>query len=176
MIPTKGYVFGSSNELLVKATNYKKIINESEYAVVVLNTVGITKFGLGKINRVCYKAEYDAEHHKWTKPYESYTGYLVTDMIFDNILKVDEGYTRVRINGLYGYLDENLDLGIECIYKKAGFFKNGISMVTTVDDSVIFIDKSGSEVTGVSDDIHSAYLTEVLAREQDDELYLKHIG
>lgn len=57
-----------------------------------------------------------------------------------------EGFSAVRIDGLYGFVNSNAELKIEPKYKVVGPFSNGLAVASIKGDSVGFINTNGEWV------------------------------
>ena len=71
------------------------------------------------------------------------------DKRFSYVGDLSDGMYVVQLKsgfGLFGYINEDFELVIPCIYDDAGNFYDGKAIVTTEEGRVLSIDKEGNEV------------------------------
>ena len=90
--------------------------------------------------------------------YVDLTGKLVVKPTWDNTVGFNENLAPVMKYGLWGYIDKTGKEVIPCIYKYAGLFYNGVSVVSNLDGKYIFINNSGNKVNETLWDNYGSYL------------------
>ncbi len=94
--------------------------------------------------------------------YVDYTGKLVVNPSWDNTVAFNENLAPVLKDGLWGYIDKTGKIVIPCIYKYAGLFYNGISVVSDLNGKYMFINNFGKKINETLWDNYGSYLNEKL--------------
>lgn len=128
----------------------------------------------------CYDLFEIAEKRKVTSDYlqkiykEIEYMYYIDYSSFDDVMVYSNNYCAVKDDGLWGYVDRFGRLRIACKYLEVGAYtQSNYTSVVNSENSVYFIDKSGSKVIVMNDDIKKAGLLvdDIIAVERTDGKY-----